>query len=249
MTCAPVRDVDDRVQIGLGSNEIETTKIGIMRALVERQDPSSKEVDDYMVRRFLRARDLNIEKAATMLLKCLNWRREFMPCGFIDPATIANDIAQKKVFMQGVDRKGRPLVVAFGGRHKQTSPHEFKGYVTYVLEKICSRMPSGEEKFVCIADMKGYGYSNSDIRGYLAALTILQDCYPERLGKLFVIHVPYLFMTAWKVVQPLIDDKTRNKIVFVEDKKLRSTLTAEIEESQIPDIYGGKLQLVPIQDF
>jgi hypothetical protein len=36
------------------------------------------------------------------------------------------------------------------------------------------RMPAGEEKFVSIADLKGWGYSNSDIRGYLAALSILQ---------------------------------------------------------------------------
>lgn len=36
------------------------------------------------------------------------------------------------------------------------------------------RMPGGQEKFVCIGDLKGWGYSNSDIRGYLAALSILQ---------------------------------------------------------------------------
>lgn len=35
-------------------------------------------------------------------------------------------------------------------------------------------MPRGQEKFVCIGDLKGWGYSNSDIRGYLAALSILQ---------------------------------------------------------------------------
>lgn len=35
-------------------------------------------------------------------------------------------------------------------------------------------MPQGEEKFVSIADLEGWGYSNSDIRGYLGALSILQ---------------------------------------------------------------------------
>ncbi|GMP29762.1 hypothetical protein CsSME_00036604 [Camellia sinensis var. sinensis] len=109
-------------------------------------------------------------------------------------------------------------------------------------------MPSGQEKFVCIGDFKGWGYTNSDVRGYLASLSILQDCYPERLGKLFVVHVPYVFMTAWKAVYPFIDKKTKKKIVFVEDKKLKSTLLADIDESQLPEIYGGKLPLVPIQD-
>ena len=38
------------------------------------------------------------------------------------------------------------------------------------------------------------------------------------------------------------------QIIFVENKKLRSTLLSDIEESQLPDTYGGQLQLVPIQD-
>ncbi|KAK4846892.1 hypothetical protein QYF36_023043 [Acer negundo] len=56
-------------------------------------------------------------------------------------------------------------------------------------------MGAGHEKFVVIGDLLGWGYSNSDIRAYLGALSILQDYYPERLGKLFIVHVPYVFMT------------------------------------------------------
>lgn len=39
------------------------------------------------------------------------------------------------------------------------------------------RMPKGEEKFVTIGDLQGWGYSNCDIRGYIAALSILQVTY------------------------------------------------------------------------
>jgi hypothetical protein len=35
-------------------------------------------------------------------------------------------------------------------------------------------MPPGQEKFVVIGDLEGWGYSNSDIHGYLAGLSILQ---------------------------------------------------------------------------
>lgn len=35
-------------------------------------------------------------------------------------------------------------------------------------------MPRGQEKFVAIADLQGWGYANCDIPGYLAALSILQ---------------------------------------------------------------------------
>lgn len=39
-----------------------------------------------------------------------------------------------------------------------------------------------------------------------------QDCYPERLGKLFIVHSPYIFMTAWKMVYPFIDSNTKKKV-------------------------------------
>ncbi|EXB81191.1 hypothetical protein L484_013131 [Morus notabilis] len=86
----------------------------------------------------------------------------------------------------------------------------FDGTLSMMVCK-CSRIPRSEEKFTSIADLQGWGYSNSDIRGYLAALSILQDCYPERLGKLFIVHSPYIFMTAWKMIYPFIDSNTKKK--------------------------------------
>ncbi|KAL7135232.1 hypothetical protein ABFS83_11G079600 [Erythranthe nasuta] len=228
--------------------EIELSKIQLMKPLLLSQDPSAKDVDDLMMRRFLRARDLDVEKASAMLLKYLKWKKEFVPNGFISPDEIPNDLAHNKLFMQGYDKTGRPIVLVFAERHKPTTVDEFKRFVTFTLDKICARMPSGHEKFTAIADLQGWGYVNSDIRGYLAALSIMQDCYPERLGKLFIVHVPYIFMTAWKMVYPFIDKNTKKKIVFVDDKKLQSALLEDIDETQLPDTFGGKMKLVPIQE-
>ncbi|XP_022727320.1 patellin-4 [Durio zibethinus] len=245
--CEDEEEKEDKIEI---SDEIERSKVGIMRALVEREDPSAKDVDDLMIRRFLRARDLDIEKASTMFLKYLSWKRTFVPKGFISESEISTQLAHNKLCMQGLDKQGRPIVVAFGGRHKPTKGNleEFKRFVVYGLEKICARMPKGQEKFVGIGDLEGWGYSNSDIRAYVASLSILQDCYPERLAKLFIVNVPYIFMTVWKVVYPFIDSRTKKKIVFVEKKKLKSILLGDIDDNQLPDIYGGKLPLVAIQD-
>ncbi|TXG54468.1 hypothetical protein EZV62_019724 [Acer yangbiense] len=231
-------------------NDKEQAKLRLMRTLVQRHDPSSKEVDDLMLRRFLRARDLDIEKGSNMFLKYLKWRRSFIPNGSISPSEIPNEIAQNKVFLQGFDKKGRPIGVVFGARHFQNkqNPEEFKRFAVYVLDKLSEKIPAGQEKFVVIADIQGWGYANSDLRAYIGALSILQDYYPERLGKLLILHAPYIFMTVWKIVYPFIDNNTKKKIVFVEDKKLKSTLLEEIDESQIPEIYGGQLPLIPIHE-
>nr|XP_043637793.1 CRAL-TRIO domain-containing protein YKL091C-like [Erigeron canadensis] len=239
------------VQNNYGSSEEEHEKILQMRDLVEKQDPTSKEYDDLTIRRFLRARDLNIDKACAMFLKYLKWRRTFVPNGSISVSEIPNNIAQNKMFMQGTDKSGRLIAVVLSGKHypnKAGGLEEFKRYVVFALERILSRMPAGQEKFMVIADIQGWGYSNSDYRGYCAVVSILQDYYPERLGKMFVVHVPSIFMAAWKMVYPFIDEKTKKKIFFVDNKHLKSTLLKDIDESQLPEIYGGKLKLVPIQD-
>ncbi|XP_019239187.1 PREDICTED: random slug protein 5-like isoform X2 [Nicotiana attenuata] len=225
-------------------SEEEKNKICLMRALVEKQDPSSKEVDDFEIRRFLRARDLDVDKATAMLLKCLKWKKNIAPNGSISASEIPNQIAHNKMFMQGVDKQGRPIAVILGARHF----HNKLGFVVFALDKLCSRTSPSREKFVVIADLQGFGYANSDARAYIGALSILQDCYPERLEKLILVHVPYLFWTMWKIVCPFIDNKTKKKITFVENKRLMTTLLEDIDESQLPEFYGGEMPLVPIHE-
>ncbi|KAL1809826.1 hypothetical protein ACET3Z_026816 [Daucus carota] len=233
-------------------DEEEERKIECMRKLVEKHDPSVKEVDNPTLRRFLRARDQDIEKASAMFVKYLKWKQTFIPKGSVSESEISNHLAQNKQFLQGVDKQGRPITVLFGGRHlpkkiPDGGVEELKRFMVFALGKICSRMAAGQEKFVVIADLQGWGYCNSDVRGCIAALTLLQDYYPERLGKLLIVHVPYIFMTVWKLIYPFIDNNTKKKLVFVENKRLKETLMEDIDESQLPAIYGGKLPLVPIQ--
>ncbi|KAH7653709.1 Phosphatidylinositol transfer protein SEC14 and related proteins protein [Dioscorea alata] len=228
----------------------EWKKVALMRAFVEKQDSAAKEEDDYMLRRFLRARELDLDKASNLFLKYLKWKKENIPKGFISESEVQNEISHKKMFMQGLDKKGRPIGVALAVKHYSSKRdlEEFKRFVVYILGKLCDRMPRGQEKFTVIGDLQGWGYSNCDIRAYLAALDILQNNYPERLGKVYLVHVPYLFMKAYKIIYPFIDKRTREKIVFVEDKNLKETLLEDIDEDQLPEIYGGKAPLVPIEE-
>ncbi|GJM97257.1 hypothetical protein PR202_ga14170 [Eleusine coracana subsp. coracana] len=225
----------------------EWKQVAELRAVAEAQDPACKEEDDFMLRRFLRARDHNVGKACAMLVKYVKWKRTAKPNGFISEEEVANEIPKDKLFLQGYDKQGRPLIYGFGAKHypSKRDLDEFKRYVIYVLDKTVSRLPaSGQEKFAAVADLKGWGYSNCDIRAYLAALDIMQNYYPERLGRVFLIHVPYVFMAAWKIVYPFIDDNTKKKFVFVSDKDLDKTLKEAIDDTQLPEEYGGKLKLV-----
>jgi hypothetical protein len=119
-------DVKEEALSSENRDEIERSKVGIMRVLIQTQDPSAKDLDYLMMHRFLRARDLDVEKASDMLLKFLKWRKQFVPNGFISPADIPNNLAHNKLCMQGYDKTGRPIVVVFASRHKPTTVEEFK---------------------------------------------------------------------------------------------------------------------------
>ncbi|KAF7076325.1 hypothetical protein CFC21_080992 [Triticum aestivum] len=230
---------------GDGGDPAEWKKVAELRAVVEAQDPAAKEEDDFMLRRFLRARDHNISKASAMFLKYLAWKRAAQPRGSITEADVRGELVQDKLYVQGFDKTGRPMIYLFGNRHfaAKRDLEEFKRYVVYILDNTCTKLPAGQEKFASVVDLKGWGYANCDIRAKLAALEIMQNYYPERLGRVFLIHVPYVFMAAWKMVYPFIDDNTKKKFVFVADKDLDSTLRDAIDVSQLPEQYGGKLRL------
>jgi len=49
---------------------------------------------------------------------------------------------------------------------------------------------------------------------FVQVLNILQDHYPERLGRAFVINVPFLLNAFYKMLNPFIDPVTREKLKF-----------------------------------
>ncbi|MCL7041549.1 hypothetical protein MKW94_000914 [Papaver nudicaule] len=55
-------------------------------------------------------------------------------------------------------------------------------------------------------------------------------------------------MAAWKLIYPFIDNNTKKKFVFVDNKRLKSTLLQEINEDQLPEVYGGNKPLLPIEE-
>lgn len=128
-----------------------------------------QDVDDLTLRRFLRARNLDVEKASAMFMKYFTWRRTFVPKGSISASEIPNQIAHNKVFMQGTDKRGCPVAVIFGARHFPCKGNrdefkrkytmyktsllkfmiilfsdillKFSGFVVFALDKLCSRYP------------------------------------------------------------------------------------------------------------
>ncbi|KAF5180837.1 Patellin-5 [Thalictrum thalictroides] len=253
MDTSTAKDVKKEEIISKEVSEImNQQKLCLMRTIVEKQDPTSKEYDDQVFRRLLRYRKLNVDEASERFLRYLKWRKSFVPNGWISETEIPNEIAQDKVFLQGFDKKGRPIGILFFGRHFPTkgkdSHAEYKRYLVYCLDKLCARMPVGQEQFTFIGDFRGWGLPNFDVKGLQVMISILQDYFPETLAQAFLVHHPNIFKTMWKFIRPFIRSNTQKKIVFLESKMITPRLLQDIDEDQLPEIYGGKLPIVPIQD-
>ena len=55
---------------------------------------------------------------------------------------------------------------------------------------------------------------NPPLSTAITILHILQDHYPERLGLSLIINVPFLVNAFFKIITPLLDSVTRQKMKF-----------------------------------
>ena len=72
---------------------------------------------------------------------------------------------------------------------------------------------------ICIIyDRRGMTRKNFDGRlfGIMRKLVdVVQICYAERLGKIYVLGTNWFFHLLFKIISPLLSEKTRNKIVIL----------------------------------
>ncbi len=80
----------------------------------------------------------------------------------------------------------------------------------------------------------------------MEAINILNNHYPERLYKCFLLDTPWLFSLIWKAVSPFIHEKTKQKIKFVNgnfDHK-RELFSEYFDLNQLDKCFGGNLDYV-----
>ena len=75
------------------------------------QDP-----DDATLERFLTARNYDVSKSCKMYVQHREWRKTFVPKGYISESEIARELASQKVFMQ-VKHGMRPVLVIQVNKH------------------------------------------------------------------------------------------------------------------------------------
>lgn len=187
--------------------------------------------------RYLRATKWNVDDSAKRLLATLAWRREYGLEGFT-PEYISPEQETGKQMIVGFDRQGRPCQYLNPGRQNtDASPRQIH-HLFYMVERVADVMPPGVETMSLMINFKpSKKRQNTSVPVSTAreVLHILQNHYPERLGKALIINgkilcplsvfvqanpsVPWLVSGFFKIITPFIDPVTREKLKFNDDMK------------------------------
>ncbi|XP_021745088.1 phosphatidylinositol/phosphatidylcholine transfer protein SFH2-like [Chenopodium quinoa] len=182
--------------------------------------------DTYM--RFLRARDWNVEKAHKMLVDSLNWRVQNDIDNILTKPIVPAELYRKVrdsqlVGLSGYSKEGMP-VIAVGVGHSTYDKASVHYYVQSHIQMNEYRdrvvMPMASQKCgrlisscIKVLDMTGLKLSALNQIKLLTVITTIDDLnYPEKTDTYYIVNAPYIFSACWKVVRPLLQERTRKKI-------------------------------------
>ncbi|KAL2207956.1 CRAL/TRIO domain-containing protein [Sarocladium strictum] len=188
--------------------------------------------------RYLRATKWSVPDATTRLLATLAWRREYGIEGFT-PDYISPEQETGKQMIVGFDKQGRPAQYLNPWRQNTDASPRQINHLFYMVERVVEMMPPDVEQLSLMINFKTTKQrSNTSVPIATAreVLYVLQNHYPERLGKALIINVPWIVKGFFTIITPFIDPVTREKLKFNED------MTQYLPPAQLwSEDWGGKM--------
>ncbi|KAF3760317.1 regulated by circadian rhythms/phosphatidylinositol transfer protein [Cryphonectria parasitica EP155] len=173
--------------------------------------------------RYLRATKWNQAHSEKRLIDTLLWRREFGVYDKLTSEHISPENETGKQVILGFDNEGRPCQYLNPGRQNTAASHRQVEHLVFMLERTIELMPPGQETLALLINFKSgsgrSGNTSPPISQAKEVLHILQTHYPERLGKALIINMPFLVVGFFKIIKPLLDPVTKEKLKFNEDMK------------------------------
>eukprot|EP01111_Echinosteliopsis_oligospora_P007416 TRINITY_DN2239_c0_g1_i1.p1 TRINITY_DN2239_c0_g1~~TRINITY_DN2239_c0_g1_i1.p1 ORF type:complete len:326 (-),score=81.68 TRINITY_DN2239_c0_g1_i1:32-934(-) len=222
--------------------------------------------DTALCRRFLVARQFNVDKAVEMYNGYRQWREQ----NNVDSVLQEGFKIPKDMWLHsfhGRDKLGRPIFIEKTGqidvKHMKSKGYTIddlvrahinqQEYMALLAAEASKHDGKDIEQTLFICDLQGGGvfrHLNGQAQEFFSALAKLaQNYYPERLGKMIVVNCPRGFPMAWAFIKPFLDVKTQNKISVANSSASFKTLSEFIDPDYIPKIWGGNCDCEKLKCF
>jgi len=225
--------------------------------LKEKNEFKEEEHNDYLLLRFLRARDFDLNKTYEMFSNCEKWRESIKIKDLCKNFEFPEEEEVHKLyprFYHKTDKYGRPIYIEQLGPldlkklFSVTTEDKMINQHVYEYEKLihtrfpaCSNKAGYHVETSCtIMDLKKVGlFQFAKAFSFIkSSSAIAQDYYPEMLGQMFIINAPMLFTSTWKLITPLLDPVTVKKIKIL-GSKYESEIFKVIDKENFPKFLGG----------
>ncbi|PIN01218.1 Phosphatidylinositol transfer protein SEC14 [Handroanthus impetiginosus] len=178
--------------------------------------------------RFLKAREGDVTKAHKMLVDCLKWRVENdidnMLAKPVVPVERYRAIRDSQLIgLSGYSYEGNPVFAVGVGlsTFDQASVHyyvqshiqinEYRDRV--ILPAATKKYGRHVSKCIKVLDMTGLKLSALNHIKLMTIISSIDDLnYPEKTLTYYIVNAPYVFSACWKVVKPLLQERTRMKV-------------------------------------
>ncbi|KAK8716741.1 hypothetical protein V6N13_044043 [Hibiscus sabdariffa] len=225
------------------NSEQRDSKVSELRAAIgPLSGRSLKYCTDACLRRYLEARNWNVDKAKKMLEETLKWRSTYKP-EEIRWHEVAHEGETGKVSRANFhDIQGRTVLIMRPGMQNTTSAEDNIRHLVYLLENAIMNLAEGQEQMSWLIDFTGFSLSTSiPIKTARDIIYILQGHYPERLAVAFLYNPPKIFEAFYKATRYFLDAKTVQKVKFVYPKNKDSVelMKSYFDVENLSSEFGG----------
>jgi hypothetical protein len=138
--------------------------------------------------RYLRASKWNVTDAINRLLTTLTWRREYGLEKFTSEyISVENETGKQTIL--GFDNDGRPCLYLSPARQNTSHSDRQIHHLVFMLERVIDLMVPDQESLALLINFnETRSGQNATIGQGRQTLNILQNHYPERLGRALVTN-------------------------------------------------------------
>lgn len=187
-----------------------------------------------------------------MLQETLAWRESYQPETLCAEELAREGSKGRMYILEKPDTQGRPVVIMRPREDPHPNDNDTRlKWLVYTLEA-ASRLAdeTDDGKMTWLIDYAGYTRKASPpLKVSLATLHILQNHYPERLGRAVCFHPPAIFDLLWRAVWPFIDPVTYRKVVFINKKSPPGAMGEYFDLEGLDDSMGGRVPVDTMFDW